>query len=367
MVERARTVVSARGRARRRAAAVAVGAVLLAGACSPSSDGAVADGGSDWVPGPLEEMLDAVRGPMLSANPTQQEAEAFAAAQHRLQEEIIAACMAELGFDYIPREPHLGVQLSVGGALTPGDVAWGSREFAARFGFGISTADLLHEAPAEPAPPPPDPNAERLEAMSPAEREEWDRALFGDPAPGAFGPEELPQKGCWGYSMYRLWAVSEGDDGQFAALAAEADGHRDRVNTDPRVVALVGEWAACMTEAGHPGLRAPGLGDGGLTTALWDEWNLLNGWGDAHAEMLAAWDWEVHPDGPEWLHPSPERIAEFTEREIALAVADFDCRESLDFEARRRAVDLDLQQQFVDRHGPELEAWALHAAERRAG
>ena len=35
---------------------------------------------------------------------------------------------------------------------------------------------------------------------------------------------------------------------------------------------------------------------------------------------------------------------------------------AIGYDARLRAIDLDLQQQFVDRHWADLEAWALHVA-----
>ena len=360
MGEQVRSVASARGRRWRSRVAVAVSVVVL-GACSPASDTDAA-GGSAWAPGPLEELMAAVRGPTLHPGATQQEAEAHVAALLRHQEGIIAACMAEQGFDYVPNVPDFGVVLGGAGTVTPSGVAYGSRDFAQRYGFGISTADLLAATTAAPATPRPDPNAERVAAMSAAEREAWDLALWGDRA--ARGEEHNPlESGCWGYAQHLTWETSAGAGDEFAALAAEVEGHQDRVASDPRAIELDAEWASCMSDAGHPGLLRP-RGEGSVSRALWDEWDLLNGGGVA-ADVVRDWDWEAHPDGPEGLFPGAAAVAEFTEREIALAVADFDCRARTGFEARRTAIDHDLQQQFVDRHGAELEAWALSVAERR--
>jgi len=51
-------------------------------------------------------------------------------------------------------------------------------------------------------------------------------------------------------------------------------------------------------------------------------------------------------------------VADFSAREIALAVADFDCQQSVQLARRQNDVQNELQQQFVNQHHAELEAWA---------
>jgi hypothetical protein len=52
-------------------------------------------------------------------------------------------------------------------------------------------------------------------------------------------------------------------------------------------------------------------------------------------------------------------------REIALAVANWDCNESINYETRRLDIQLGLEQDFVDRHESELEQWAIEMENRR--
>ncbi len=297
---------------------------------------------------------------------SQQEAEAQHAAEHRERQDIIGACMAEQGFDWNPEDDPGTVHVV---ALSEDDgPAWGSRDFAERYGFGISVqpASSVFTAP-DPGPSEwVDPNADLLAAMSPGEREAWQVALYGDPAlRDDHGEWDWLEHGCWGYAHWRQEHRSLGEDDRFAALRDELNRIWDRVLTDPRVGVLDAEWAACMTDAGHPGLRR--TGENSLTRNLWDEWERLNGWGPAVDEQLAEWDWHAYPDGPEGLFPSPASVTAFTELELTLAIADYDCRTAVEFDTRLTEIDHDVQQQFVDLHRAELEAWAEYAAARRDG
>jgi len=116
---------------------------------------------------------------------------------------------------------------------------------------------------------------------------------------------------------------------------------------------------ACMTQAGYPGWRNPRHVD----RALFDEFLGIQD-ADPTLDLLAEWDWEAEPDGPP---PFERDTASLREREMALALADIDCREALDFDARQREIVLVLEQEFVDRNRDELEAWASAAEALRAG
>ena len=49
-------------------------------------------------------------------------------------------------------------------------------------------------------------------------------------------------------------------------------------------------------------------------------------------------------------------IADGAAEERRVAVADFECRETTDWAARHRAVEIELQQEYVDAHLADLEA-----------
>lgn len=347
-----------RSRTRMRAATTALAAAtLLLAACSSAESAAAS---ADWVPGPLDEFQARIFGWSTDPNQqeTQQEAQARMDADGRRIEELVAACMAEYGFTYIPRD-------DAGGTVIFGDeldVPWGTREFAETYGFGVVN-DPWNNREEQPVDEPIewfDPNQETVDAMSDAERDAWNEALWGPPQED--GEWDPMQAGCQGRAQHEVHNPGAADE-QFAALQAEMDTLWERMQTDPRITAVNAEWASCMADAGHPGL--PGAHE--LNNLLWEEWRVVQRW-DQHDEIFMSWDWEANPDGPtEMPEPDPAEVAAFAEREIALAVADFDCRQSVDFETVFQDVNHDLQQQFVDRHRAELEAWAEHAEARRDG
>jgi len=53
----------------------------------------------------------------------------------------------------------------------------------------------------------------------------------------------------------------------------------------------------------------------------------------------------------------PAGQAELAAAEVALATADWDCREESDYDAVWREVRSRLQQEYVDAHRDELDAW----------
>ena len=103
------------------------------------------------------------------------------------QEEFVRACMAEEGFDYFFDRPEEQVQRFSGF-----EEPWGSPEWVTRYGFGLSTLlfaqdevgdDLVGAPGAVPRPPPADeatdPTTLQLDALGPAGRAAYWRALLG--------------------------------------------------------------------------------------------------------------------------------------------------------------------------------------------
>lgn len=186
-----------------------------------------------------------------------------------------------------------------------------------------------------------------LEAMSDAERRAWDHALWGGMLyEGVFDPEA----GCRPRAQESVWRFSVHQ--AFGAVQSELGQLHERAGADPRLVAAHRDWASCIADAGHPDLTTPQ----DLQFALSDAW--WNVQPQASVAELLEWDFEAHPGGPPVPPIDPAVTARFTEREIAAAVADFDCRQEARVDVVRTEVLLELQRDFVERFGPELEAWA---------
>jgi len=378
------TVVSARSSSTpTRLGALALAATMLAacsvtpgsddaGAAYPTPDATVTTEPPPAPPvaaeqGALDEFTMRIWG--TPAEETQQAADARLVAEQRFREEYIAACMAEQGFQYYPDLLNIPTVTVAEGPVR------GSREFAERYGFGISNQ------------PPQgagfqvqwhgDPNQELRETMSAAEQEAWLFALSGTTGAtqihigGGLGGVgmQLDETGCIG----RAWsAMLPTGNPEFAAIESEVSRFVTSIDVDPLLLALDHEWAACLALAGYPGMVNPGQ----MTGLLWAEWDALQNW-DQVSELLLTWDWQGSPDGPPGytvdedgvgsFEFDPEARAAFRDREMALAVADVGCRETLDFDARRLAIKHQLQQEFVDANRNELDTWATWAENRRAG
>lgn len=325
--------------------AVGAGLVLVLTACGGGGGG----GGSSETPelGPLDAYFEEVFGDF-----TEQDFDA----QQREAEERIAVCMREQGFDYTPVVYDGGVVI-----VDDEEIDWGSREFAAQYGYGVATWPGMEDpGPVDEGEVFEDPNQAYVDAMSDSERDAYYAALYG----GGFMTEdewdpdaEIPEwdpadSGCQG----EAWGDGMGDpsmDERFQPLMDELMRVYEQMQSDPDVVAADRDWAECMADAGHAGMTSPM----NAAEVFYERQNeIYDGvdWGMTEAEMDAA---QAQVD---------EALAAMRDEEIAVALADFDCKEEVDHTARYAAVDHRMQQEFLDTHEAELAAY-LEAMKEQLG
>lgn len=314
---------------------------LSLAACSGNTEGA-----TERV-GPLDEYFED-----LYADWTPESGDA----QMRQMEELVAQCMSEEGFEYIPVD-HSGGQSFSSDDL---DVEWGTREFAELYGYGATTdpwSDLMEEVPEDGGDQWFDPNEEYVSSMSESEQEAYYLALYGDQTGPAEGEEEewewdWEQAGCQGWAQNEAWGGGDSDDGeQFRALQDDMNAMWEATMSDPRIAAVEAEWASCMADAGYTGLAAVGDAE----QAFYDELNSL--WEDAYADIPPDADEEAWMAVEESIEDTRN---EMTAREIETAMADYDCRDEVDYTTVQQDVNFEYQQEFVDTHGDELEAYIEH-------
>jgi len=329
--------------------------------------------------GPLDEVMTQIWGPLWGATDNPQAAQEQLERDHRAQQEYIAACMAEQGFTYYPAVATMPTVL-----WNPGPTP-GSREFAQQFGLGISADpwDLPGAQGQGSGQSPAEANAEILAVMSEAELAAWWEAFSGAwvvwVMDGRIGDEpDNEDLGCSGRAQ--RMTLPPQDVAEFGAIEAEVARFGDSLAIHPAIIALNTEWAVCLANVGYPGFANPDQLRAGLLT----EWRVINDLlmadDAARLALLQDWNWDAAPAGPPgwttdadsqgyWLDTDLDTaaaIATFRDREFALALADVDCRESVDFDARRRDIVFGLQQEFVAANRNELDAWIEYAASRRA-
>lgn len=273
-------------------------------------------------------------------------------------EEVIAACMAEQGFEYTP------VDHTAEGIETAYDLGLvtGSPEYAASFGYGISTDPMGMYARGSQVV---DPNAAYVDGLSADGRAEYLTALFGILAT----PEDATlsdvqaraeavvtstweEQGCYGRGE------RETDEGEYLAalnsqeaLIQEIVNLSSTVEADSRLAPLVVAWSECMADAGHDGYA--NVSD--PATELMSRWQSL--WAQQLAALPEA------PSGPDAAEVASAAVAlaveaEMGDEEIATAVADVECRLSTGYHDLWNDVRLEVELDFYTQHEAELEAWA---------
>lgn len=353
--------------------------VLAAAACGGSA-------GDDAAP-QSEPSLDSYFG--FDANDPEAAAARSLQLEHRRQE-LVASCMAEAGFEYIPAvNPGLGV-------VTFRDAATEEEEARNR-GFGVSIRD--DRTPDRPGPEWANPNDAIWEGLSGSEREAYEAALWGaetvetavfveeqaadagpplaDGTPSAGGEsvqvaepagEEEPAavaeeavsddfraSGCDADAAREIYEV---DDRLFRELQPGLEEMNQRVTADPRVAEAAEGWTRCMSDRGYPYRDEDELYQKGLTDletryralvpvadpfAGWSEEEIERFWAESSGEQVddffAAADLRVRQEADQ------EALAALQQEERDLASANFACSQERD--AIWNAVRVEYETRFI--------------------
>ncbi len=320
--------------------ALAFAAVACAAPASTASEaqpGATATAGSTAstdasASQPYIGPLDAFLGTGNGGQPTAAQ-QADELQTRRDEEQAIASCMQALGFDYVAVDPSNDgrAQKDALRAMPPG-------EFAAQYGYGISTVDFNDSAVV-------DPNDTIVNAMTVPELSAYFHALYGDmvsidgngrptkskqdaqpPAPG--------QESCTEKAKIAVFGPQPDADATssdaFTSLQDAMDAVNDSIHSDPRMDAAMTAWSACMEAKGHPGYTT--------FTAGRDEVQ-------ARADQVVGANKLSEVD--------PAALSELRAFEVHVATDEYQC--SLPYERAHEVVQTELEQAFIDEHRAELE------------
>ncbi len=316
--------------------ALAALTLLLAG-CS-GSDGEDSDGASSAAEqeSPLAEYLNAAYGGDLS--PEEQE-EKFAE-QQRQMEELVAQCMQDEGFEYMPATDS-GAYMSTGE-----DTEWkpDDRKWVAQYGYGAVTSPFSEEPP--PEEEFVDPNADYVASLSESEQTAFYEALYGpmpDEEEMSEGGEieyDWTQAGCQGAAQHEVAGEDPSQSEEFKPLFEAINELYMDTASWPGMAELDAEWATCMEDAGQGGHANPMEAQ----NSIHEEMNKVYENVDMSAEPSASGE------------PDQAAMDALAEREVELALADLDCREATDYRDRHAAITREVEQQFIDDHKAELDA-----------
>jgi hypothetical protein len=313
--------------------------VLLAGCSGSDGKAAASSDGADRE-SPLTEYLSAVYGGDLS--PEEQERQ-FAEQQEQ-QEELVALCMQEEGFEYTPNPASGGFQSSDGTEWKPDD-----REWVAQYGYGAVNSPFTEEPP--PEEEYVDLNAEYVASLSESEQAAFYEALYG-PAPDEEQMSEdgsveydWTTAGCQGAAQHEVAGEDISQSEEFKPLFDAINELYEDMTAWPGMADLDGEWAACMEAAGH----------GGHATQVDAQNSVFDDLNEIYESV------EMPDDGSAGGEPDRAALDALAEREVALALADLDCREEVDYADRNEEIIREVEQQFIDDHKTELDAMVAAA------
>ncbi|MEM7271796.1 MAG: hypothetical protein AAF547_01840 [Actinomycetota bacterium] len=318
-----------------------------------------------------------------------EDAQARFAEEQRQQEELVASCMAEQGFEYTPVDYS-----DFNFAGTEDGLDFDSREYAEKYGFGITTQrysqaqvgpDLVgwdDGAIDDEEDGFQDPNADYVNTLDEATQEAYYAALYGDeddfPAydPETMTEEELAEaesaafnfepQGCYG----EAWANSDsGSANQFYTdFDEELTELYESIEDDPRITEIMNDVANCVSDSGYE-YRL----DQEFQESFYQQWDSrlaevddLVGFQDPTEGMseedFAAMSEEeleaLFSNPPEMPAEAKAKLGELQAEETAMAVAVFDCGGSFGNEDLLNAyqeVAAEYEQQFLDDNADRLE------------
>jgi len=306
--------------------ALAVVLSLAVAGCSAAES----DKKLDWEDSPLQKYTSVMYGNQDQDDYDKQQIEV---------EELVATCMADEGFDYIP------VDQSQGRVITNDDpVDTNTEEWVASHGYGMTQTPEEIEEMNDGAEEWVDPNQPYVESLSEGEMTAYYEVLYGvQPTDEELNDDgsydyNWENAGCQGAAQHEVQGENVYEQEEHKALFDAMNDMYTSLQANPETKKLDAEWASCIADAGYPQFKAK-------QDAIDDVIEKSNGL------------WE---DGSE-TGPTDEQLAEAREYEIEIALADFKCADSIDYNDKVMAIQFEVEEQFITDNKAELDAIVAEA------
>lgn len=259
-------------------------------------------------------------------------------AKQRQVEDLIQSCMQAEGFTYTTIDPAASAS-----APAPGPWSLPPEQFAATYGYGITTIDKDDMAK------PNDDASDPLAGKSLSEKAAYYQALYGGfvtidsegnltkrapkdgTTPTTSGTKSCSQKAS--EAVYGIQVETAPSDNPFSALEGEMSAMWDRIKNDQRLVDATKKWSDCMADAGYPGY-----------SQLSDAMEAVN----SRANEVLGQNRDQTPSDPQVL-------TDLRAFEISVATADFACKG--DFDVVNQSVTREIENAFINDHRDELERY----------
>ena len=254
-------------------------------------------------------------------------------AQQNEQEELVATCMADEGFDYVPVDNS-----QYSGMMSDDGEEYGTEKWVAENGYGMSQSPEQIAAQEEQSQEYIDPNQDYVTSLSEGEQAAYYEVLYGvQPTEEEMGEDgsyeyNWETSGCQGFASHEINGDQPSQD-DHAALYDAMNAMYEESQSSPTLVALDAEWATCMADAGY----ATFLKKGDAQESISNDQNA------------------IYESATE-TGPDEQALADLREKELAVAMADYTCAEEVDYTDASMKVQFDLEEQFITDHKSELDA-----------
>lgn len=278
-------------------------------------------------------------------------------------EEVLAVCMAEAGFEYVPDRAA---------GMVTGGVALGMEgpfPEAEDYGYGFSLEGPDGTSPQlwqDAVPSETDANEAYRLALSPQAQAEYGIAMDGDFSEYSPFFEQVmageleydaSRAGCSGRASQEVYPDGAAGPAELAEVKEAVSAMWGRLQEDSRVRATLPAWSTCMQDAGYDGMTEI-IDAVNRLPVIFDEWQ--DTYADATAGHTGVTDYEVVKES------IPDALRELRDAEIALAVADATCREESGYVAAYLGAQADIAQEILDTYRADLDTWVAWAQDQQA-
>lgn len=299
----------------RTASAMALVGLFALSGCSDETPSATEGGAPEE--GPLTKIFNEVAGTWDPDVHDRQQVEI---------EDLVAACMAAEGFEYIPHAVSTRMMAS---SSDEDLVDHNTEEWVAENGYGMTMEPTEEPVDEDGSPVRVDPNADYVASLSEGEAAAYRTALTGlQDSTQVVASED---SGCQGAAHIEVIGDMQSvySDPNSVELYAAMDELYVAADAHPRTVEATVRWADCMADAGYPDFTTPH----DAMIAVSDAFAALHTWTGGVDE--------------EDTGPSSAATAEYRKLEIAIAVADFGCKQKADWDKIALEVRIELEETFV--------------------
>ncbi|HKY78026.1 MAG TPA: hypothetical protein VJS45_17965, partial [Acidimicrobiia bacterium] len=243
-------------------------------------------------------------------------------------ENFIRDCMKTEGFDYVPQDPATQEAALLDGRELS------KEDFEKQYGYGITT---LYEQRHKLAVAGP--NRAIRDSLSEADRNAYDKALYGDDPTATFVDaldtgDYSRLGGCIKVATDKVFGGAE----LLESLSAKLDELDEKMRADSRMVTAVKEWSDCMGEKGFKGLAEQEDVDAVLEKKLEE---IVGSPGDGTSADGAEADYDK------------AALAALQKEEVAMVKADIECEEEHVEEVENK-VALEYEQSFREENSALL-------------